>query len=106
MGHNFASAGSKQERALYPARFPLCFLYLYVRMRLLGLSILLLAAPGVKAAAYTLDQVEAQFSSYLQLAENGWLSTRGQLPFGCTLAVRKPSALCRSHRLTHPSAAF
>ncbi|KAJ5296228.1 uncharacterized protein N7443_007121 [Penicillium atrosanguineum] len=55
-------------------------------MRLLSLSILLLAAPSVEVAAYTLDQVEAQFSSYLQLAENGLLSTRGQLPFGCTPA--------------------
>ncbi|KAJ5298998.1 hypothetical protein N7476_010555 [Penicillium atrosanguineum] len=76
-------------------------------MRLLSLSILLLAAPSVEVAAYTLDQVEAQFSSYLQLAENGLLSTRGQLPFGCTPAVRKPrAALCRSHLLTHTSAAF
>lgn len=76
-------------------------------MWLLSLSILLLAAPGVEVAAYTLDQVEAQFSSYLKLAENGRLSTRGQSPIGCTLAVRKPySALCRSHLLTHPSAAF
>ncbi|KAJ5525113.1 hypothetical protein N7494_011763 [Penicillium frequentans] len=55
-------------------------------MRLLSLSILLLAAPGVEVVAYTLDQVEAQFSSYLKLAENGRLSTRGQLPLGCTLA--------------------
>ncbi|KAJ5655255.1 hypothetical protein N7507_007205 [Penicillium longicatenatum] len=55
-------------------------------MRLLSISILLLAAPGIEVAAYTLDQVEAQFSSYLQLAENGWLSIRGRLPFGCTLA--------------------
>ncbi|KAJ5537046.1 hypothetical protein N7513_010232 [Penicillium frequentans] len=55
-------------------------------MRFLSLSILLLAAPGVEVAAYTLDQVEAQFSSYLKLAENGQLSSRGQLPFGCTLA--------------------
>ncbi|KAJ5915831.1 hypothetical protein N7454_010972 [Penicillium verhagenii] len=55
-------------------------------MRLLALRILLLAALSAKIAAYTLAQVEAQFSSYLHLAENGWLNTRGQLPFGCTPA--------------------
>ena len=76
-------------------------------MRLLSLCALFLAGRGIEAAAYTLEQVEAQVSSYLQLAENGTLSTRGQLPSGCTLAVRTHSSgPCRTHMLTPYSVAF
>lgn len=76
-------------------------------MRLLSLSALLLAARGVEVAAYTMDYVKAQVSSYLELAENGTMSTRGQLPSSCALAVRKlSSAPCRTHMLTHTSVAF
>ncbi|KAJ5709647.1 hypothetical protein N7493_009938 [Penicillium malachiteum] len=55
-------------------------------MQLLTLNFLLLAASGVEVAAHTLEQVEAQFSSYLQRAGSDWLSTQGQLAVGCRLA--------------------
>ncbi|KAJ5722135.1 hypothetical protein N7488_000170 [Penicillium malachiteum] len=55
-------------------------------MRLLCFNFMLLAASGLEVAAHTLEQVEAQFSLYLQREGSGWRSTQGQLAVGCTLA--------------------
>lgn len=67
---------------------------------LFGLGLLRL---GVVAQATseppTLDDVDAQLSTYLELLGNGTVSTRGSparsvtLPSGCDLAVRMPHQL-------------
>lgn len=60
-----------------------------LRMRLLKLGTLFLAAHScAEVAFYTFDQVEPQISLYLELVRNGTLTTRGQSPTGCALAVR------------------
>jgi hypothetical protein len=58
-------------------------------MRLLRLSTLFLAAHScAEVAVHTVDEVVSQVSRYLELIENGIITTRSQLPTSCTLAVR------------------